>query len=235
MKASRLPGKMLADIDGVSVISLLVRRLRQASRLTDIIVATTDDPADDVLAAAAAAAGIAVFRGSEDDVLHRVVGAQKFMASDIVVEVCGDCPLLDPSIVDTAIEKYLAGGVDVVTTTQPQSYPQGMDVQVFSLSDLIWIEENVRDPAVREHVSLYFYENPGRYRIDCLQAPAHLSRPDLRLQLDYAEDLAVIRAVHKGLSPDHGSSYQLAHILGFLEANSDIAAMNAHCEERSPR
>ncbi|WP_300302038.1 glycosyltransferase family protein [Ferrovibrio sp.] len=235
MSSSRLPGKMMLDIGGIPVLGLLIERLRLVSRITDIVVATSNNPADDPLAEYAARINAAVFRGDETDVLNRVVAAQAHMASDIVVEICGDCPLIDPDVVDAAISRFLDGTADVVTTTQPQSYPQGMDVQVFSLSDLKWVEENITDPAVREHVSLYFYEHPDRYQIVSLAAPSGQARPDLRLQLDYAEDFALIQAVYGNLSGKQGNRFKLDEILAFLDANPEIARINAHCEERAVR
>jgi len=224
MGSSRLPGKMLADLGGVSTIALIVRRVRQALRIDDVVVATTDSPADDLLAAAAEAEGVAVFRGSEDDVLDRVVRAQQMMRSDIVVEINGDCPLLDPAIIDRAIERFTAGDCDLVTTTAVQSYPEGMDVQVFALPELEWVAGNISDADVHEHVSLYFYHHPERYRIANLEAPADLAAPDLRLLLDYPDDLDRLRAIHTALAPVHGDAYALADIMALLSAPAGKAA-----------
>ncbi len=224
MGSSRLPGKMLADLGGVSTIALIARRVRQAALVDAVVVATTDSPADDPLAAAAEAEGFAVFRGSEDDVLDRVVRAQQMMGSDIVVEINGDCPLLDPAIIDRAVARYRDGGCDVVTTTAEQSYPEGMDVQVFALTDLEWVAENIHDPEAREHVSLYFYRNPDRYRIANLAASVDLAAPDLRLLLDYPDDLEQLRGIHTALAPVHGDAYTLADIMGLLSAPAGKAA-----------
>lgn len=235
MASSRLPGKMLADLGGVSTLALIVRRVRQADALDDMVVATTDSPTDDALAAAAEAEGVAVYRGSEDDVLGRVVEAQQMMAGDIVVELCGDCPLIDPTIIDRAVARYREGDCDLVTTTELQSYPQGMDVQVFARDALEHVAATIDDPAVREHVSLYFYEHPERYRIVNLDAPTGLAQPNQRLQLDYDEDLQVLRAVHGALAPVHGDTYRLADILSYLETNASVRELNRDCVERLAR
>ncbi len=224
MGSSRLPGKMLADLGGVSTIALIARRVRMAERIDDAVVATTDSPADDPLAAAAEAEGMAVFRGSEDDVLDRVVRAQQMMRSDVVVEINGDCPLLDPAIINRAVERFAAGNCDLVTTTAAQSYPEGMDVQVFALPELEWVAENISDADVREHVSLYFYQHPERYRIANLDAPAGLAAPELRLLLDYPDDLARLRAIHTALAPVHGDAYSLADVMALLSAPAGKAA-----------
>lgn len=234
MASTRLPGKVLADIGGMPMLSLTARRLRLARRIDDIVLATSTSLADDALVAWAGSEGITVHRGSEDDVLARVVGAQRMMKGDIVVEVCGDTPLIDPGLVDHAVETYLAGGCDVVTNTVRPSYPQGSEAQVFAFSALDEVERTVADAAVREHVSLHFYENP-RYRIVHLEAPEEQRLPEQRLQVDYPEDLDLVRAIHARLSPVHGLSYGLAQIVGLLRREPMLADMNRHCVERTVR
>ncbi len=234
MASTRLPGKVLADIGGMPMLSLIARRLRLAQRIDGIVLATSISSADDALVAWAGSEGVAVYRGSEDDVLARVVGAQRMMKGEIVVEVCGDTPLIDPQLVDRAVETYLAGGYDVVTNTSRPSYPQGSEAQVFALSALEEVERNVVDAAVREHVSLHFYES-SRYRIAHLEAPEEQRLPGQRLQVDYPEDLELVRAIHARLSPVHGLSYGLAQIVGLLRHEPQLAEMNRHCVEKAAR
>lgn len=234
MASTRLPGKVLADIGGMPMLSLIVRRLRLARRIDDIVLATSTSPADDALVAWAGSEGVAVHRGSEDDVLARVVGAQRMMKGEIVVEVCGDTPLIDPGLVDRAVETYLAGACDVVTNTVRPSYPQGSEAQVFAFSALDEVERTVADAAVREHVSLHFYEN-SRYRIEHLEAPEDQRLPEQRLQVDYPEDLELVRAIHARLWPVHGLSYGLTQIVGLLRREPRIADMNRHCVEKTAR
>ncbi len=235
MASSRLPGKVLADIGGKPLLTLLLNRLRASRRLDAIVLATSTAPADDALAEWAARNEVAVFRGSEDDVLARVVGAHRAMGSDTIVELCGDSPLLDAELVDTAVAAYLEGGADVVTTTAKPSYPQGCDAQVFSFADLAEVERTVFDPAVREHVSLHFYENAQRYRIRHLEAPPHLRLPSQRLQVDYPEDLALVRALHARLGAAHGDLYGLEAIAALLVLEPHLAAINEHCAEKPVR
>lgn len=235
MSSTRQPGKVLADIGGKPLLTLLLNRLRAARGLDAVVLATSTASADDVLAAWAADNSVAVFRGSEDDVLARVVGAHRQMSSDIVVEVCGDTPMIDPELVDSAIAAYHAGGADVVTTTVRPSYPQGCDAQVFAFADLVEVERTVFDPAVREHVSLHFYENESRYRIRHLEAPAALRLPEQRLQVDYAEDLALVQAIHARLSPAYGDLYPLSAIVDLLSADPELARINKGCTEKAVR
>ncbi|MBG0776947.1 MAG: glycosyltransferase family protein [Desulfovibrionaceae bacterium] len=235
MGASRLPGKMLADLAGKPAITRLYERLRRCAEVDDVILATTANPADDALAEWAARHGVAVHRGSEDDVLLRVVEAQRAMDGDIVLEMFGDMPLIDPELVDWGIRTFRANACDVLTTTTVPSFPVGQDVVLFRLADLEWVARNIDDPAVREHVSLYFFEHPERYAIQHLVAPPRLHRPDCRLVLDYPEDLELIRRVYERLGHLDQGCFGLEAVLDLLRREPELAAVNSGCEEKAPR
>ena len=235
MSASRLPGKVLMDVAGAPALERLVRRLTRAECVDAIVLATTTNPADDALADWAEARHLPCYRGSEDDVLDRVVEAQRMMGSEIIVEICGDTPLLDPRVIDTAVTRFLKGDVDVVSNTAKLTWPQGIDAQVFRFDALEKIAQTQTDAAVREHVSLYFYEHPETYRIHHLAAPAEETAPEVRLQLDYAEDLDLIRAVYARLEPRFGDGFGVRDILDLLAAEPELAAINAHCREKAVR
>ena len=157
------------------------------------------------------------------------------MSSDIVVEICGDCPLLEPAIVDLAIDTFLANDCDIVASGVKPSYPQGTEVQVFRRTALEDVERRIDDPAVREHVSLHFHENPETYRIIHLVAPKPLQAPELRLQLDYPEDLILIREIFGKLEPLHGPCFGVAEVLALLREDPTLGKINSHCEEKSVR
>jgi spore coat polysaccharide biosynthesis protein SpsF len=235
MGSSRLPGKVLADVCGKPSLLRLMDRLKRATTLDGIVIATTRHAADDALNDLALAAGVACFRGSEDDVLNRVVNAHRAMESDLVVEVTGDCTLIDPEIIDLGVNTFLANEADVVANVVQLSFPMGIDVQVFRLADLIEVEATVSDPAVREHVSLYFYEHPERYRILHLLAPKRYHAPDQRLQLDYPEDLQLIREIHRRLAPRYGEAFGTPEILELLAADPKLAEINRHCRNKPTR
>lgn len=235
MGSSRLPGKVLADLCGRPALSRLVSRLRRATLLDDIVLATSTSPADDALEAWARSEGLSCHRGSEDDVLRRVVEAQTAMRADLVVEVTGDCPLLDPEIIDLGVATFLENDCDVATNVRKPGWPMGADVQVFRLADLAEVERTVADPAVREHVSLYFYEHPERYRIIHLMPPARWRDPGLRLQLDYPEDLEFLRRVWPRLESLHGETFGLEEIMALLRREPELTEINRHREEKSAR
>ncbi|MFQ5763791.1 MAG: cytidylyltransferase domain-containing protein [Rhodospirillales bacterium] len=233
MGSSRLPGKVLEDLAGAPALTRLVRRLRRARRLDGIVLATTTGAEDDALARWAEAEGVACFRGSEDDVLARVVEAQRTMTSDVVVEVCGDTPLLDPVVVDMAIDAFESQACDVVTTTREQSFPDGIDAEVFRLADLEEVAATVADPAVREHVSLHFYQQPDRYRVFHLPAPPQWRRPEIRLVLDEPADLERIREIYARLEPDFGDAFGTGDIIDLIDRDPALAGARPAAGERA--
>ena len=236
MGSSRLPGKVLAEIGGRPALSWLLARLRRCRSLDGIVLATSTNPADDALERWAEGEGVACHRGSEDDVLARVVEAQASQRSEIVVEITGDSILTDPEIVDLGVETFLANDCDVVSNCgRTLTFPMGVYVQVFPLRLLRDVAERIADAAVREHVSLYFYEHPERYRLIELVAPARWRGPELRFQLDYPDDLRFQREVHARLAPRHGDAFGIEEIMALLRAEPDLAAINAHCQERTAR
>jgi spore coat polysaccharide biosynthesis protein SpsF len=235
MGSSRFPGKVLSDICGKPALERLVRRLRQSLLVDDIVLATSTNAGDDALEVWARSIDLQIYRGSEDDVLKRVVEAQRYMGSEIVVEVTGDCTLICPGVVDMGIRTFLENDCDVVTNVRKPSFPMGADVQVFRLSDLEQIEERVTDRAVREHVSLYFYENGEKYRIFHLMAPGKWHRPELRFQLDYKEDYNFICEIYKRLEPEFGDSFGLEEILSLLNREPHLLQINSHCQEKAVR
>lgn len=235
MGSSRLPGKMTIDIAGKSTLIRVIERLNQAKRLDGIVLATSTNSADDVLADIAKAHGVSVFRGSEEDVLNRVCKAHNMMESDIVVEICGDCPLIDPEIIDQAVGAYMANKTDLVAVGTKQSFPQGTEVQVFSAASLADADANANDPAHREHVTLYFHENSDKFDIFHLMAPKSLQAPELRLQLDYPQDLELISKIYRHLEPSLKQTFRTEDILSLIKQYPDLADINSDCEERAVR
>ncbi len=235
MGSSRLPGKVLREIRGVPALTRQLRRLKRCRELDDIILATTTLPADDALEAWAKKEGVRCFRGSSEDVLGRVCGAQLAAGSDIIVEVTGDAVLADPDIIDMGVRVYKNNDFDVVSNVWKPGFPQGMDVQVFSRKLLQKVADTVSDPAVREHVSLYFYENPDRYRICHLLPPPRWSRPSQRTQLDYEEDYLFLEQVFAELEPRYGDAFGIEEVLHLLDEQPELAQINASCEEKAAR
>lgn len=236
MGSSRLSGKVLADVCGKPALSRLLSRLRACAHLDDIVLATTDSPKDDRLEEWATRERLPCYRGSEDDVLNRVVEAQRRMQSDIVVEITGDCIMTDPEIIDLGIQTFFANSCDVVSTDGKQaSWPMGQCVQVFPFHLLEEVEQTIYDPAVREHVSLYFYEHPERYRLIQILAPRRWQAPQYRTHLDYPEDLTFLNLIYARLEPQFGENFGIEPLMELLRLEPHLAEINMHCRENTAR
>lgn len=153
MTSTRLPGKVLMKVGKISFLEILLKRLQRVKKIDDIIIATTTNTFDDPIIELAKVLNIGYFRGLEEDVLSRVLSATKEYKTDIIVEITGDCPLIDPEIVSQVIDLYLINDCDYVCNIEPVTFPIGMDVQVFSTELLDIYDKEGKTPEDREHVS----------------------------------------------------------------------------------
>ncbi len=234
MRSSRLPGKVLLELAGKPALERLVERLRRARRVDQVVIATTDNPADAPIAELAERLGVGCFRGSEDDVLDRVLSAARAYAADVIVETTGDCPLLDPEVVDRVIEAYQAGGADYVSNVLERTYPRGLDVQVFATAVLAEVAALTDDPADREHVSLYIYQHPEKFRLKNVASGLPERYHSLRLTLDTPEDLSLLRAVYEELSPSR-PDFRLEDVLRLFDRRPELAALNSAVRQKQVR
>ena len=231
MGSSRFPGKVLSDVCGQPALTRLLTRLRRCEKLDGIILATSTLVRDDLLEDWADSQSVAVHRGSEDDVLLRVVEAQQKMDSEVVVEITGDTILLDPEIIDMGVTTFQENDCDIVTNVPKPSFPMGIDIQVYRMADLEEVERTVCDPVVREHVNAHFYRHAEQYRTLHLFAPARWRAPDCRLVLDYPEDLQFLNEVYRRLEPEYGDAFGLEEILAVLRREPHLMDINKECEE----
>ncbi len=199
MGSTRLPGKTMRDLLGKPMIERILDRLF-LSKLTDtIVVATTENQKDDVLVSFLKQKGVNFFRGSEEDVLNRVVEAAEHFSIENIIELHGDNPFLDPNVIDSCIKEYQSADVDYLSNTLEKTFPQGLRVQIFPTIKLRSVEKTINDKNVREHVSLYFYENPSQFNIRNVEAEGEIKRPELRLTVDTEEDFQFICSIYERL------------------------------------
>jgi spore coat polysaccharide biosynthesis protein SpsF len=234
MTSSRMPGKSLVPLAGTPSLAHLIRRLRRSRYLDGIVIATTDRRTDDPIRSCARTEGVAVFSGSEDDVLDRTVRAAESVGASIIVQVTGDCPLIDAAVVDRTIEAYLVERPDYACNRMPESYPNGMDTEVFATSLLAEVSKITEDPADREHVSLYIYEHPERYRLLNVTAPNEHHWPELRLTLDTEEDYRLISAIFDALLP-RDPAFGLSDTLKWLRENPKMLELNRTVDQKPVR
>ena len=219
MTSSRLPGKVLMEVAGKPFLAHMVERLKRVSSLNGIVIATTINATDNPVAELAKALGVGCFRGSEEDVLGRVLRAAQSYEIDLIVETTGDCPLIDPEIVELCIQGYLQSEVDYVSNVLNRTYPIGMDTQVFATDTLEDVSRRTAHPDDREHVSLYIYRHPEIYSLKNICAPPELTQPELRLTLDTALDFERLRFIFEELYPSD-PCFSLEKILKLIYHNS---------------
>jgi spore coat polysaccharide biosynthesis protein SpsF len=207
MGSSRLPGKVLMPAVDRPLLSLMVERVRRARYLDEVVIATTTSSGDDVIVETCAREGIPFFRGSEEDVLGRVVAAGEAHGAQVSVLLTGDCPLHDPVVIDQHVCAFLAARphVDYVANCEVRSYPHGLDLQVLAWRTLAESAAATAAPGARrsfrEHVGWWVRRHPERYRRHDVVAPPGLSNPAFRITLDYREDYERIRDVYDALYP----------------------------------
>lgn len=234
MRSERLPGKVLAPVAGRPLLELMVERLRRVRLADDIVIATTMDSSCDGIAQLASQIGVGCFRGSEEDVLDRVLLASREARAELIVETTGDCPLLDPATVDRVIGAFLSSDVDYCSNTLRRTYPRGMDVQVFPLRVLDEVARSTSDPVDREHVSLYIYEHPERFRLMNIESGLSPGAEDIRLTVDTPQDLQLVRQVFERLLPRR-RDFDLADIMALLRQHPELLAINASVRQKTVR
>jgi spore coat polysaccharide biosynthesis protein SpsF len=231
MGSTRLPGKTLAPIMGRPMLELLIERLKQSRLLNQVVIATTVDPSDDVIAQLATRLRIGCFRGSVDNVLERVLHAAQAWRAGLIVETTGDNPLIDPEIVDQLIAMFLSNRYDYVSNDLQETFPDGLNARLFLTKTLAEVNELAQDPMHREHVSLYIYEHPQRYRLGNLAAPPELHRPEIRLSVDLPEDLALVTRVFESLYPKN-PAFSAHDIVRFFDQHPEWLEINGHVQQK---
>jgi len=230
MGSKRLPGKVLMDIHGAPMLLRVAERARRARSLDSLGVATTDQAADDPIAEMCVKHGIPCFRGSATDVLDRFYHAAVAFEAAVVVRLTGDCPMIDPDVIDLTVGAFLEGGSDFVANRLPEgrTFPIGLDTEVCSLAILERAWREARAPYEREHVMPYLYDPPGRFRVRRVNAPADLGH--LRWTVDTAEDLDFVRGVYAAFGGDDRFTWLQAAEL--VARDPELSARNADVPHR---
>lgn len=231
MGSTRLPGKVMKDLFGQTVLAHDIERVKQAKKVDAIVVATTIAETDDLIAAEALKCGAKVFRGSEEDVLSRYYFAATENRADIIVRITSDCPLVDPQVIDEVVTFYKKNDYDIVTNAgnnlDNRTYPRGLDIEVFSYLMLQEAYNHAKEKYQREHVTPYIYENAKR--VFYYKNIADYS--NYRWTLDTEEDWQLIKKLYELLY--HGKhDFYLADILIAMEQYPDLYKINKHVEQK---
>jgi spore coat polysaccharide biosynthesis protein SpsF len=222
--SSRLPDKVLKPLLGVPMLLRQIERVRRSRHIDRLVVATSDDSSDDAIAALCGRDGIDCFRGSLADVLDRFYQAALRLHPPSIVRLTGDCPLADPAVIDKVIDFYRDGRYDYASNAVEPTFPDGLDVEVFSFDALETAWRETGRGAEREHVTLYIYRHPDRFRIGHFKMEPDLSR--LRWTVDEPADFEFVTAVYEALYPAN-PAFTMEHVLAYLERRPDLAGLNS--------
>ena len=211
MGSSRLPGKTMKPIyRGRSLLELVVTRFNRSCKVDKVIVATTKKEMDDPIALWCEANNVSCYRGSEDDVLDRVVGAASLCDADVVVQMGADSAYLDPFLVDELVGLYQSGDYDYVANDLQLTYPLGIYAHVVKFKILERLNRDKRlSDADRQDVVRPIFEHVEQYKVLNVVAPERLKFPELRLTIDYSQDLELARKLYEFFDCDSFSTVEI--------------------------
>lgn len=229
--STRLPGKVLINIKGKTILNHVVDRVRQSTFIDDIVIATTTLQRDDLIVDEAKKINCKYFRGSESNVLDRYYQAATTNNSDIIIRITSDCPLIDPQIIDKMIQFYLKNDYGMVTNisqnNNDRTYPRGLDAEIFSYNLLELAVKNAKEDYQLEHVTPYIYENYNNiyyYKND-------IDYSKYRLTLDTEDDLKLIKEIYDRCYIDSNNFY-LKEIIEVMEHNPQLYFLNNMVEQK---
>lgn len=223
MNSGRLPGKVLAKIEGKTVLEHVIERVKRSKIIEKVVLAIPEGKGDDALEEIARKASIEIFRGQESDLLDRFYQAAKKFSLDPVVRITGDCPLIDPEVIDQVTTFYFQGDYDYVSNVHPPTFPDGLDVEVirFSALERSWKEAAL--PEEREHVNPYILKHPEIFKRANFENPEDFSQ--MRLTLDEKDDLILISEIYKFLYPQN-PFFGLKEILELFRKKPELFGIN---------
>jgi len=246
MASTRLPGKVLADIGGRSMLARVCRRVQRATTVDRLVVAATDRPGDGPIVDRCRQLGIACFRGSEPDVLDRYHKAAKAHAADVVVRITSDCPLIDPEVIDQVVREKgditdfrghnreksvmspFLSAADYASNTIERTWPRGLDTEVMTADALRRAAREATEPYQREHVTPYIYQHPEKFRL--LSVTAEENHGHERWTVDTPEDLEFVRTVYRELGG--GETFSWHDVRDLLARKPQLAEINRHVRQK---
>lgn len=222
--STRLPGKVLMDLEGKPVVLRVIERVKKASNVNEVVVVTTFDPKDLPIVKLCAELGIRVFCGSEDDVLDRFYQAAKLIKPEHIVRITADCPVMDPAIIIRVVQQHIKNHCDYTSNIIEENFPDGEDVEVFSFEALkkAWKEADLM--SEREHVTLYIRNHPERFSLSSVKSELNLSNQ--RWTLDTDKDYAFLTSLYKELGSED-EYFGMNKIIALLKERNELNTINA--------
>lgn len=218
--SKRLPGKVLLPLGGKTILENVVERVRRAKKIEQVVVATSESNSDDIIADLCINKNILVYRGDLDDVLNRFYNTAKKFNEPSICRITGDCPLIDPGLIDKVAEIFEIGSYDYVSTGRIKStFPDGLDTEIFTFEALTKAYKEAKLLSEREHVTPYIWKNPDVFKIYTLENETDQSL--YRLTVDEAEDYQLMKLIYEKVG-DLSSE----NVVKFLEKNTEIKSIN---------
>lgn len=221
--STRLPEKVLKKIEGKTILEHVINRVKAVKKLDDVIVATTVKKEDLEIVKLCVSLGISVFCGSEDDVLDRYYQTARLFKAEHIVRITSDCPLIDPKVIVKVIKLYFQKKADYASNTIVETFPDGLDTEVFSLKTLKIAWESAKLPSEREHVTPYIRKNPNIFKLVNLKCNIDLN--DKRWTIDEPEDFKFVKIVYKNLYLED-PLFGMEKIFKFLKKHPEIEEIN---------
>jgi spore coat polysaccharide biosynthesis protein SpsF len=218
------------DISGRSMLQRVLERVRAATLVDSVVVATSTDPQDDQIEHACKGKGVFCVRGSESDVLDRYRQAAEESRADIIIRITSDCPLLDPDLINQVITALTSSGADYASNFLVRRYPRGLDCEVFTRAALERAWKEAKQPYEREHVTPYIFEHPELFKHAAVTNDTDLSA--YRWTVDTPEDLEFIRAVHAHLAHQ---PFTWRDVVALLEREPHLLTINQSTQQKDYR
>jgi len=220
----RLPGKVLMNLAGKSVLERVVERVKKSGLIDDVVVATTIRKEDLRIVKLCKKLGVRVFCGSEADVLDRYFQAAKLLNATDIVRITADCPLIDHRIIDKVIGAHVFYKADYTSNTIDPTFPDGQDVEVFTFHALLVARRRARLMSDREHVTPFIKKNPSLFKLVNVECKKDLS--DKRWTLDEKEDYKLIGLIYKYLLKTN-NNFAMKDILKLISEHPELEKINS--------
>ena len=231
MGSSRLPGKVLKEINGKPMLWHLINRVKLAKGLDEIVLAIPNTKENDKLEELAKELKIKCIRGSEKDVLSRYILAGKNTGADIIVMITGDCPLVCPEIIDETLKEFKERKCDYLFNDQKYSnFPRGFDVDIFYFEAIKKADKLAKDQKYREHSALFMAEHPEMFKTEVFMAKGNLARPGYRLCVDEEKDFELANKIFRHFAPRE--DFTAEEIIIFLDKNPKTAEINKNVSQK---
>lgn len=229
MGSNRLPGKVLMDLKGNSVLGHVIERLNSVPLIDEVVIATTTKSDDELIVEEAKRLNVSYYRGDEENVLSRYYEAAKLFNADTIVRVTSDCPLIDPEVTNNTIKLFYRGTFDYVSNTIDRSFPRGLDTEVFSIKSLETSFNKCYTEDHKEHVTPYIYQHPHLFNMGFYKGEENYS--DYRWTLDTQEDYQLINEIYQHLYAT-GRIFHWKEVIQLMLEKPELPFINAHVEQK---